>query len=1043
MQRWFDFKDDARLDLVRRDDGVPVIRLRLKEPLKPEAREAVLRAGWVVYAGERDFDHYGNPQKMSDYKALLLPFFSAERILDALTDEPFTPRMPLHAADLQPQFQENEWRQQAEAPARDIGVDIRPTWSAEAVSDQIWQDHEPPSEVRELVERVRGRVPSRMAVIEKFLTPTLGVIEWLERASSQPSLRQFQPGISKCVSELAAAADAFDIAMEAIEAEAQTELGVADRLSLAHRLEHEMILLVEEHTRALEQIEELSDSMLGWIEPRHMPDGDISKLIQASWEAYRGGERLDIATLCTVPELHNVATRIERIANLAWPENANLKFLSGDAAKILLLLDQEMAEKRVYNRYHLGDLETIVLSDLSGPIAYSGSVRLANNLREIANELDHSFDPKRVAFLMKEIVAVLERTSSRGERLSARKADEISSQLWLAAGLLDLAGDKNVPEDLRSAEFGVSIVRGIASAGALVPPENLAIARDQLEHIAAVLSDGRYLALDVREARERQRQLSEAATTCDEVVKAVLDSWRREIDRLDRSLNAVNDPIYISPDSNFTFTREEYLAKLEIMRELVSRMEVYVSGMPLNLSISASGSDVAPERLQSTYLLSVLDYHKADLQALRKAGVEVETGFVAANPEPADLAAAERSEAADIEAVRGSIAMLSEHRQAEILRRVDIARQASGFGKAVPANEDRTPFAGGALPLWGRLLARVPADVATAGIIQGLELLKRGSDDFPRHEELLLAVADGSVSPDSLAASLPAGALARMKEFSRMDEQLGELMPPRAAWMEAFRQMSPDLPFTVFDGTHSADTATAEAIAFAGVGGKPTQRLRMLDQTLPRPLVDQVRVRLANAIAFMQRQLGLAHDGGLPELFADKPFQIMITRDATLDRSADGVAQRRGVATQVRLSPFARGAAMHELGHILDFCRPNGQRRLYELLHDTGAVESTARLLKEVGPHIWDGDPAPQTLAYYMSPVEIFARSVSAGMRASLAPGDVFGREAGGTFAVELGFDFEPTSAVARRFVEELRAELQAPDYGNEHSFSAGRAPGM
>ncbi len=62
-------------------------------------------------------------------------------------------------------------------------------------------------------------------------------------------------------------------------------------------------------------------------------------------------------------------------------------------------------------------------------------------------------------------------------------------------------------------------MRGIANAGALVPPDNLAIVREQLEHISAVLSDGRYLARDVRAAAgEPDVQVTNAAAQRGEIV---------------------------------------------------------------------------------------------------------------------------------------------------------------------------------------------------------------------------------------------------------------------------------------------------------------------------------------------------------------------------------------------------------------------------------------------------------------------------------------------------------------------------------------------
>ncbi len=46
MDRWFDFGEDARLDLVDRRDGVPFTRLTLRDEQSSATIEGAVAAGW-------------------------------------------------------------------------------------------------------------------------------------------------------------------------------------------------------------------------------------------------------------------------------------------------------------------------------------------------------------------------------------------------------------------------------------------------------------------------------------------------------------------------------------------------------------------------------------------------------------------------------------------------------------------------------------------------------------------------------------------------------------------------------------------------------------------------------------------------------------------------------------------------------------------------------------------------------------------------------------------------------------------------------------
>lgn len=100
MARWFNLAPEGRMDMVHRLDGTPLVRLRLAEPASEEVQQLALVAGWIVYDGGADFDHYGQIPSTSEMVNLLKPFFSEERLRHALAAGSQASGLPLHVGDL-------------------------------------------------------------------------------------------------------------------------------------------------------------------------------------------------------------------------------------------------------------------------------------------------------------------------------------------------------------------------------------------------------------------------------------------------------------------------------------------------------------------------------------------------------------------------------------------------------------------------------------------------------------------------------------------------------------------------------------------------------------------------------------------------------------------------------------------------------------------------------------------------------------------------------------------------------------------------------
>lgn len=1098
MDRWFDFGEEARLDLVDRRDGVPFTRLTLRDEQSSATIEGAVAAGWIVHENRREFDHYANLASIRAFIDVLKPFFPPDRLLDALTDAPRPSPLAMHTGDLAGSFQGTE-------TSPSISDQIGPDWSAASVSEEIWQDHIPPFQIRELVQRVRDRVPVRAEAAQAFLSRVPAVIDWLERAAALPGVRQFTGELAESIHALTAAADAYDEALERLSGRAAHDLTTFERLSLARALEQEMISLEDEHVGTLARLDELGGSMLAWIDPRHKPSGDWADLVQAARSAYRNGPQTAEVAPSHVPAgLHNVAARVERAANLASPEPAKLPFVTESVAILLAQLDREMTSaKGAYRRGLLEELEETALQDWSGPVSHENALRLADRLRESAKALDPHFSPARVAMWMKDIGGILERTSQSGARISTEVAEQIASQLRFAGELL-FAGEKSVPEALRSAEFGVSIVRGIAAAGAQVPPENLAIAREQLEHIAAVLSDGRYLARDVRAAREMELQRPSAAPSRGEVVEAVRAKWQGILDGINRSLDDPRDDGYISEDSYAT--RNERRLEISFLSKFIARLNSSYDSGAVDLSVkivdygydfeeasadASCGLEYVPEfeRKSEEYDYLIARF-EGDIQTLRDAGISVATGIVALSPpepiedwhdeamtddegneaeaqvlpseatEPVLSVPAPSSDEAGPETdpdrrLNLSISALSEDLRNAIILRVKTAQRALGFGKSEPSGPAVAPFGGGALHLWRKLLPVVDVGLATAGVAQGLQSLKAADGRFQKFEALLLEVADRGKSAGALADAIDDGILNVVQEYVDLQELLRETMPEQGLLLNFLaEECARGLPVFVLDGYHRSEGATRDALRFAGLEpGDPSKPVvKLLGPQMTTPVVAEGRHRLATTLSFMQRQFGFAYEGGLSHMFGGKPLDVCFIRDvATVSDAAGrlragtslGRAEHFGQATLTRLSPMAHGAGIHELAHAMDFARADKRQTLHGMMHDTGVVSSVTHVVEVIGAVLHrEGPEREHRRAYLLDPMEIFARAVCEGMKASLPAADTFAMQAGGAFGMPMGFDFAPLQSASAEFVRALADEFGA-ERTLSRTYGAAAAPSL
>lgn len=460
-------------------------------------------------------------------------------------------------------------------------------------------------------------------------------------------------------------------------------------------------------------------------------------------------------------------------------------------------------------------------------------------------------------------------------------------------------------------------------------------------------------------------------------------------------------------------------------------------------AVEAYGSDLAAGDLS--------EVERKRLAGMRAAHDADDAGFAAVEQlsrgEPRVVAYA-RAEAAPLAAsppasrkpgVSDMISTLPASRQANILAKIETAKKAMGLLRG-PAP---IPFGNGALAVWDTLRRHGDDVFAMSAVAQGLVMLRSGDPEFRTYEDRLLQIAEGGRDPAWLEKHIEPEITVLCRRTKTTVDQLDGIMSPDRIWVQAMTQFGQDLALTVFDGAISDPAHVPGTIrSFVGLddAGK-LSAVHLMDKQLPDTAVLDTRRRLAVALDFMSRKIGFSGEDRLRQLLNGDNVNILLSRRASLDQRVHGAAASSDRASSVRLSPYQPFAAIHEIGHVLDYRRRESVRAmpawLTAMLEGTGVIDSTRRIVDAALPILYHGETEKQERqrAYYLDPAEVFARSVTAGVSTALHPADKFARGAGGMFAMPLGVDYEPQAHVAATFLKEW-ADKARRDYEMDNSRS-------
>ncbi|MFG1270534.1 hypothetical protein V5F40_21530 [Xanthobacter sp. DSM 14520] len=997
MQRWFDFHPDARLDLVHRADGVPLTRLRLREPATEEAQARALLAGWVAYDNGCDFDHYGDIKSTKDYAELLAPFFPPERIRMALTSDPSPSNLDLHTQDLASNYRAARHHLEAAVLALSAAGDT----AAAAAVRELFSGLRIPGQEQPLVSQVDLRSPRdaldeyREGALEEV---TADVLHWGDRELNRLAAADVQWEAAeiygKSAGELVAWLeeifnrsgfantadgqqlqelktgwhDADRIYAEAVSSlvggvDEDAVLTARDIAFAARQLDRFVHQLVVSRRDVIEGLDELAVRMEEWLPPSALPGGTgmLDKIRERDAEvrkvsAARDGGPTRWRLTWSGEELLLLATKLERQLNQAGG---------------VLQLGQKDARE---------GLDSIV--NVAYELDRAGA----------ATPLTGETWQLQVDKLDKLLEAGLFRAAQGKE---AGDALAVDAALAVVGQLLDVAdklGSSTSWEFLarRCAEVAARLAARVPG----LEETSKTIGRSELSDFNHVFSAvGELLTLPTGPATEGANHANEVAKGIEELTSGAMGSLSgAELRRLADLMGTAAQCI----------TAGDFM-----MRELRSGDHLAKPAADLD--------DVLPHQDEAG------------------SAAEAQATVIAVETTPESVL--------DTSSVARQVAGVPDWKRQDILRKVEAARQAMGFTKGPGTSPEVTPFEGGAIPLWRRLMVHHDAADATRAICYGLDALRRGSRVFPEVERRLIAAADGreDLSFFGDAASHSVQELIGVIEV--LADELHEVVPADRLWLKAIEEFANGLPFTALDGIIPLpDFLSKEVLQFVGLTDPVPGRaapLRVVDATIPRTLVQQTRQRAAICLTAMQEQLGFAGEGGLSEMFGGQAVQVIVARQVDLtEQSAGNIRHNsRGQAAVVRLSPYKGNAAVHEFAHAIDLMRPATRQERYGLMAEHGVMDSARRIFAEAAPLLLGEERMAERASYYLSPEEVFARTIALTISERVREAGVEA-SSGGWFADPAGFEYEPAQPARDAFFSALRE-----DFARRRELDLGVAP--
>lgn len=386
---------------------------------------------------------------------------------------------------------------------------------------------------------------------------------------------------------------------------------------------------------------------------------------------------------------------------------------------------------------------------------------------------------------------------------------------------------------------------------------------------------------------------------------------------------------------------------------------------------------------------------------------------------PAEVAAAKERAAPKIDEVDRQIVGLSGDDQERIRAIIQHAQETVG---ARLASVNSLPFGGDAIGVWEKLA--YANGVYDASLMMGEALFALSCRDArfkDIHADMMTAAIEGGPTPDIKVSSYVEASIKYAFKLSEAFGGEGGYLK-RAFVLSAFRDMAPRVSYRVYDGglIEAGRGVNAFGHDFRAQGG------------LGGAAVDDARERVRRAIVALGATLKIPPE----HLFAGRPLTFFFVPSVTSHgQNVGGAALSNGVVGGVQFSPNFPGALVHELSHQVDYA--GGGKRLHEAMGDTGIVTATERVVAEMEKIA--GSPYPDSVkSYLLSPVEIFARVIDAGVALeTIKAGDRRLLSAGGSLATLGEFYATPAPAIIRQFVKEIEpvfAPLRERGFGVEAS---------
>ncbi|MFG1249984.1 hypothetical protein [Xanthobacter flavus] len=1083
MQRWFDFHPEARLDLVYRADGVPLTRLRLREPASEDAQARALLAGWVAYDNGCDFDHYGDIKSTRDYAELLAPFFPPERIRMALTSDPVPSNLDLHTQDLASNYRAARHHLEAAVLALSAAGDA----AAAAAVRELFSGLRIPGQEPALMSQVALRTPrdaldeyragaqdevggdgashwenresNRMAsadvgwsVAELYATSAGELVQWLDEVFSRSGFAKTAD--SQELQELKASwLEADQVYAEAVSTliggvDEDAVLNGRDIALAARELDRFARQLAVSRRDVIEGLDALAVRMEEWLPATALPGGagmqdkirareeELRKLSVprdnglAKWNLMGAGETLLV-----------LATKLERQLNQAGgvlqlgqkDARAAMDCIADaayelDRAGTATPLTDEKWQPQVEKLDRLADagLFRAALGKAAGDaLTVDATLSVVGQLLDTADQMGAA---KTWEFLARRSTEVVSRLAAWVPGLEETSKTighhELQQFVHVFAGVVELLTLPPGPATegaKRADEVAQGIEELTGGLGSLSGAEARRLA-DLMGAAAECITSGDFM---MRELRSGVQLAKEVAAGSAADLDDVLPPYRAPVADLDAdAFGAHLLAVYGQRGHQVEVLAQRFGYEPQLLDGLTWREVAAASAyLARQEEISAlDGTEGASHRA------SLRDAHDQDA-AGRAAADKIAAAGAAQAVKPM-IAMVETA----VESVPGpssvarQVAGVPDWKREDILRKVEAARQAMGFTKGPGSGPEVTPFEGGAIPLWRRLLTHHDVADATLAICFGLDALRRGSKVFSAHEGRLIDAADGREGLDFFVDTAPSSIRGLIDETRSHVEALRDRFSAESLWLSVIERSSIGLPFTALDGVQQLPShVTNEIQEFVGLTAPVPGRvapLRVVDATIPKTLVLQTRQRIAACLSAMQEQLGFAGEGGLAEMFAGQSVQILVAREVDLRKETVGRMMQRGQAVVVRLSPYKPGAGLHELAHAVDFVRTKSREERYGLMAEHGVIDSARRVYTEAGAVILGSDEVAARAGYYLDPAEVFARAVALSVAEHVQEGDPAGAAAGGSLGIPVGFDFEPDRPARDAFMAALREDF-------------------